>query len=53
VCGRVRAGAQVFVVRQGTPLEAAAAPCWVEDRSPATQSYAEWVVALHKAVQSK
>ncbi|EFJ52467.1 hypothetical protein VOLCADRAFT_72688 [Volvox carteri f. nagariensis] len=44
---------QVFVVRQGSGLDAHVLPYFVEDRSPSTQSYTEYMVALHKAVMAK
>ncbi|GLC34598.1 hypothetical protein PLESTB_001244000 [Pleodorina starrii] len=44
---------QVFVVRQGSGLDAHVLPYFVEDRSPSTQSYAEYMVLLHKSVMSK
>lgn len=44
---------QVFVVRQGSPLEPHVLPYLVEDRSPSTQSYTDYMVSLHKAVLAK
>ncbi|GIL72053.1 hypothetical protein Vretimale_545 [Volvox reticuliferus] len=44
---------QVFVVRQGSGLDAHVLPYFVEDRSPATQSYMEYMVLLHKSVMAK
>jgi protein transport protein SEC24 len=44
---------EVFIVRQGTPLEAHVVPYFIEDRSHGQLSYADWVMALHKAVMSK
>ncbi|KAG2501036.1 hypothetical protein HYH03_000855 [Edaphochlamys debaryana] len=41
---------EVFVVRQGSGMDAAVLPYFVEDRTPATQSYTDYMVSLHKAV---
>ncbi len=43
---------QVLVVRQGSGLDAAVHPYFVEDRTPATLSYGDYILALHKAVMS-
>jgi protein transport protein SEC24 len=51
--GRYGGHPEVFVVRQGTPLEAHVVPYFVEDRSHGQLSYADWVMALHKAVLNK
>lgn len=44
---------QCFVVRQGSPLEAAVVPYFVEDRSVGQLSYSEYLASFHKAVMSK
>lgn len=55
--GKLRVGRatcqQCFVVRQGSHLEAHVLPYLVEDRSVGTQSYADFLQALHKAVLAK
>jgi hypothetical protein len=42
-----------FAVRQGMPAEAVAMPLLVEDRSAGQMGYADFLLALHKAVMSK
>ncbi len=44
---------QCFVVRQGGPLEVHIAQYFVEDRGAAPQSYADWMLAIHKGVLQK
>ena len=44
---------QCFVIRQGSPLEVHVLPYFVEDRSQATPSYADFMLAMHKGVLSK
>lgn len=56
VIGALRAGRathqQVFVVRQGSHMEAHVLPYFVEDRSVGTVSYLDFLQTLHKAVQA-
>ena len=44
---------QCFVVQQGMPLEMHMVPYFVEDRSQATPSYADFMLTLHRGVLSK
>jgi hypothetical protein len=49
-----RAAAQpAFAVRQGTPAEAVAMPLLVEDRTSGQMGYADFLLAVHKAVMAK
>ncbi len=41
---------QSFVVRQGSQLEFQVLPHFVEDRTPQTDGYADYLLRVHKAV---
>lgn len=54
LCRALRAGrathGQVWVVRQGSALEARVGPYLVEDGGPGGPSYQDWLLQLHKSV---
>ncbi len=53
-CRRLREGRPVyqqsFVVRQGSQREFQVLPYFIEDRTPQTDGYADFLLRVHKAV---